>query len=243
MLFKVYVMLFEDLINKISLKLEEKLSDRFLISIQESLLRAGLFALASHFIAEILMIIIVLLLLFVSVSLIFSFSLLIAVMLAISIPIAISVAYVMIKTEQRAMQIENSIPDFLRQLASMLRVGLSLENALLDLSKHGNGPLYDELRRVVVEVRMGRGFDEAFENMAVRLNSQNLQRSFKIILNSYKSGGGLADVIEDVSEDLRAMLILKRERKSSVMMSVMFLVLASVVAAPFALGMVGFGHV
>ena len=182
MLFKVYVMLFEDLINKISLKLEEKLSDRFLISIQESLLRAGLFALASHFIAEILMIIIVLLLLFVSVSLIFSFSLLIAVMLAISIPIAISVAYVMIKTEQRAMQIENSIPDFLRQLASMLRVGLSLENALLDLSKHGNGPLYDELRRVVVEVRMGRGFDEAFENMAVRLNSQNLQRSFKIIL-------------------------------------------------------------
>ena len=86
---------------------------------------------------------------------------------------------------------------------------------------------------------MGRGFDEAFENMAVRLNSQNLQRSFKIILNSYKSGGGLADVIEDVSEDLRAMLILKRERKSSVMMSVMFLVLASVVAAPFALGMVG----
>lgn len=239
MLFKVYVMLFEDLINKISLKLEEKLSDRFLISIQESLLRAGLFALASHFIAEILLIIIVLLLLFVSVSLIFSFSLLIAVMLAISIPIAISVAYVMIKTEQRAMQIENSIPDFLRQLASMLRVGLSLENALLDLSKHGNGPLYDELRRVVVEVRMGRGFDEAFENMAVRLNSQNLQRSFKIILNSYKSGGGLADVIEDVSEDLRAMLILKRERKSSVMMSVMFLVLASVVAAPFALGMVG----
>ena len=223
MLFKVYVMLFEDLINKISLKLEEKLSDRFLISIQESLLRAGLFALASHFIAEILMIIIVLLLLFVSVSLIFSFSLLIAIMLAISIPIAISVAYVMIKTEQRAMQIENSIPDFLRQLASMLRVGLSLENALLDLSKHGNGPLYDELRRVVVEVRMGRGFDEAFENMAVRLNSQNLQRSFKIILNSYKSGGGLADVIED----------------SSVMMSVMFLVLASVVAAPFALGMVG----
>ena len=234
MLFKVYVMLFEDLINIISLKLEEKLSDSFLISIQESLLRAGLFALASHFIAEILLIIIVLLLLFVSVSLIFSFSLLIAVMLAISIPIAISVAYVMIKIEQRATQIENSIPDFLRQLASMLRVGLSLENALLDLSKHGNGPLYDELRRVVVEVRMGRGFDEAFENMAVRLNSQNLQRSFKIILNSYKSGGGLADVIEDVSEE-----ILKRERKSSVMMSVMFLVLASVVAAPFALGMVG----
>lgn len=232
-------MLVEDLINKLSLILEEKLSDKILINIQETLLRAGLFTLASQFIAGILIMILALLLLFILLSLLFSFSLVIAAILAIAIPIAISVAYVLIKTEQRSAKIENSIPDFLRQLASMLRVGLSLENALLDLSKHGNGPLYDELRRVVVEVRMGRGFDEAFENMAVRLNSQNLQRSFKIILNSYKSGGGLADVIEDVSEDLRAMLILKRERKSSVMMSVMFLILASVVAAPFALGMVG----
>ena len=232
-------MLVEDLIDNVSLKLEKNLSDKILISVQESLLRAGLFTLASHFIAEILLVIIVLLLLFVFVSLILSYNLLLAVMLAVAIPIAVSVAYVLIKTEQRASEIENSIPDFLRQLASMLRVGMSLENALLDLSKHGQGPLYDELRRVVVEVRMGRGFDEAFENMAVRLNSQNLQRSFKIILNSYKSGGGLADVIDDVSSDLRAMIILKRERKSSVMMSVMFLILASVVAAPFALGMVG----
>lgn len=239
MLFKLYVMLVEDLIDNVSLKLEKNLSDKILISVQESLLRAGLFTLASHFIAEILLVIIVLLLLFVFVSLILSYNLLLAVMLAVAIPIAVSVAYVLIKTEQRASEIENSIPDFLRQLASMLRVGMSLENALLDLSKHGQGPLYDELRRVVVEVRMGRGFDEAFENMAVRLNSQNLQRSFKIILNSYKSGGGLADVIDDVSSDLRAMIILKRERKSSVMMSVMFLILASVVAAPFALGMVG----
>ena len=232
-------MLVEDLINKISLKLEKNLSDKILISVQESLLRAGIFALACQFIAGILVLIAVLLILFVLASLILSLNILIAAILAVAIPIAISVAYVIIKTEQRAEKIENSIPDFLRQLASMLRVGLSLENALLDLSKHGQGPLYDELGRVVVEVRMGRGFDEAFENMAIRLNSQNLQRSFKIILNSYKSGAGLADVIEDVSEDLRAMLILKRERKSSVMMSVMFLLLASLVAAPFALGMVG----
>ena len=35
------------------------------------------------------------------------------------------------------------------------------------------------------------------------------------------------------------MLILKRERKASVMMSIMFLIIASTFAAPFALGMVG----
>ena len=73
----------------------------------------------------------------------------------------------------------------------------------------------------------------------MRLDSKDLERSFKIILNAHKSGGSLSDIILDVSDDLRAMLILKRERKAGVMMSIMFLVLASVVAAPFALGMVG----
>ena len=69
------------------------------------------------------------------------------------------------KIEKRASEIENSIPDFLRQLSSMLKVGLSLENALVDMSDHGKGPLYDELRRVVVEIRMGKSLDESLNNM------------------------------------------------------------------------------
>ena len=143
------------------------------------------------------------------------------------------------KIEKRASEIEDSIPDFLRLLSSMLKVGLSLENALIDMSNHGKGPLYDELRRVVVEIRMGKSLDGSFSNMAKRLNSKDLERSFKIILNAHKSGGSLSDIILDLSDDLRAMLILKRERKASVMMSIIFLIIASTVAAPFALGMVG----
>ena len=43
----------------------------------------------------------------------------------------------------------------------------SMENALVDMSNHGKGPLYDELRRVVVEIRMGKSLDESFNNMAL----------------------------------------------------------------------------
>lgn len=73
----------------------------------------------------------------------------------------------------------------------MLKVGLSLENALVDMSENGKGPLYDELRRVVVEIRMGKSLDESFNNMAMRLNSKDLERSFKIILNAHKSGDSI----------------------------------------------------
>ncbi len=232
-------MFIEDLMSNLSGKIEDNLNDEFLISLQEKLLKAGIFTLASQILAVLILTILFLLIFLLSLSFIFSFNLLISLLIAIISPILVLIAYVLIKTEKRASEIEESIPDFLRLLSSMLKVGMSLENALLDLADHGQGPLYDELRRLVVEIRMGIALEDAFLNMAGRLNSKDLERSFKIILNAYKSGGGVADVIEDVSEDLRAMLILKRERKSSVMMSVMFLILASVVAAPFALGMVG----
>ena len=232
-------MFIEDLIIKLSNFIENKLNESVLIGIQEYLLKAGIFTLASQVLAIVSIIYIVFIPIFVIASLILSLDLLIFIALSIFIPTIAFILILFMKMEKRASEIESSIPDFLRQLSSMLKVGLSLENALIDMSNHGKGPLYDELRRVVVEIRMGKSLDESFSNMAMRLNSKDLERSFKIILNAHKSGGSLSDIILDVSDDLRAMLVLKRERKASVMMSIMFLVIASTVAAPFALGMVG----
>jgi flagellar protein FlaJ len=59
-----------------------------------------------------------------------------------------------------------------------------------------------------------------------------------MILEGRRTGGSLSEVIETVAEDLRAVLALKRERRANVMMSVMFLVIAAIIAAPFALGMI-----
>ena len=232
-------MFIEYLIIKLSNFIENKLNESVLIGIQEYLLKAGIFTLASQVLAIVSIIYIVFIPIFVIASLILSLDLLIFIALSIFIPTIAFILILFMKMEKRASEIESSIPDFLRQLSSMLKVGLSLENALIDMSNHGKGPLYDELRRVVVEIRMGKSLDESFSNMAMRLNSKDLERSFKIILNAHKSGGSLSDIILDVSDDLRAMLVLKRERKASVMMSIMFLVIASTVAAPFALGMVG----
>ena len=147
--------------------------------------------------------------------------------------------YVIVQQERRAQEIEKTAPDFLRQLASMLQVGLSFENAMEDMSQYGEGPLYDEMRRTIIEIRMGRNFDEAWTAMSQRLKSKELERVFTIILNARKSGSSISHVINDVSDDLRDVLALKRERKSAVMMSVMFLLISAVIATPFALGMVG----
>lgn len=232
-------MFIEELIRNLSDIIENKINESILIGFQEYLLKAGIFTLASHVLAFMMMAYMVSIILFLLLSIIFSFNILYAILMAISIPTTAFATILFFKIEKRSSDIESSIPDFLRQLSSMLKVGLSLENALVDMSNHGKGPLYDELRRLVVEIRMGRSLEESFNNMAMRLDSKDLERSFKIILNAHKSGGSLSDIILDVSDDLRAMLILKRERKAGVMMSIMFLIIASTIAAPFALGMVG----
>ena len=58
-------------------------------------------------------------------------------------------------------------------------------------------------------------------------------------MDGRKSGSSISNVLSDLSDDLRDLLALKRERKSSVMMSVMFLLISAVIATPFAIGMVG----
>lgn len=232
-------MILENLIQGLSIEIENRLNEELLISFQEYLLRAGVFTVASNLLATLIFIIILFSIISILIALIFSFDLIISLVLAILSPIVFLIVFILIKSEKRLSQVEKSIPDFLRQLSSMLRVGMSLENALDDLSQHGKGPLYDELRRVIIELRVGKKFEDSISDMCLRLNSKDLDRSFKIILNARKSGGGLADVIEDISDDLRQSLILKRERKSAVTMSIMFLILASLFAAPFALGMIG----
>ena len=146
--------------------------------------------------------------------------------------------YVVYQQEKRAQEIEKTAPDFLRQLSSMLQVGLSFENAMEDMSQYGEGPLYDEMRRTIIEIRMGRNFDDAWRAMSKRLKSKELERVFAIILDGRKSGSSISKVLSDVSDDLRDLLALKRERKSAVMMSVMFLLISAIIATPFAIGMV-----
>lgn len=211
-------------------------SDKYLSKLQEFLLSGAIFTDASQ--------VLVMIIIFISLSdLILAFSILMFNLPESTLVLPLFVipglfTYVIVKQERRAQEIEKTAPDFLRQLSSMLQVGLSFENAMEDMSQYGEGPMYDEMRRTIIEIRMGRNFDEAWRAMSKRLKSRELERVFEIILDARKSGSSITNVLSDVSDDLRELLALKRERKSAVMMSVMFLIISAIIATPFAIGMV-----
>lgn len=225
-------------LSPLSKSVDGILPNKYLVSLQESLVRAGVYVKASDLISLILVIGVVLGLLSFFLFSLVGFYPVIAGLIMFIAPAIIVFAWIFFMMERRVDSIEKETPDFLRQIASLLRSGVGIETALEDISKQGKGPLVDELRRAVIEIKIGSSFEDALISMGERLKSKNLDRTFRMILEGRRVGGSLADVIETVAEDLRAVLALKRERRANVMMSVMFLIIAAIIAAPFALGMI-----
>ncbi|WP_295609332.1 type II secretion system F family protein [uncultured Methanobrevibacter sp.] len=225
------------IINDLAIFLDNFIPEKHLSKLQEFLMSGAIFTEASKVLA-ILIVFIIILEIALALTLMF-INLPVSVLILPFFTIPILFTYVIVQQERRAQEIEKTAPDFLRQLSSMLQVGLSFENAMEDMSQYGKGPLYDEMRRTIIEIRMGRNFDEAWRAMSRRLKSKELERIFGIILDGRKSGSSISTVLSDVSDDLRDLMALKRERKSTVMMSVMFLLISAVIATPFAIGMVG----
>ena len=225
------------IINNLTVFLDNNIPEKNLSKLQEFLMSGAIFTEASKVLAMLIVFILTCEIALAFAILMFGLPSSLLILPFFVIPGLFT--YVIVQQERRTQEIEKTAPDFLRQLSSMLQVGLSFENAMDDMSQYGEGPLYDEMRRTIIEIRMGRNFDDAWRAMSKRLKSKELERIFSIILDGRKSGSSISSVLNDVSDDLRDLLALKRERKSAVMMSVMFLLISAVIATPFAIGMVG----
>lgn len=225
-------------LSPLSRTVDNIIPDRYLITLQENLVRAGMYVKASELLTLVILGgIILALVIFLLFSMI-GINPFLGGLMGLILPGAAIFIWIFFMMERRIDSIEQGTPDFLRQISSLLRSGVGIETALEDISKHGKGPLIDELKRAVIEIKIGSTFEDALLSMGERLRSKNLDRTFRMILEGRRVGGSLSDVIETVAEDLRAVLALKRERRANVMMSVMFLLIAAIIAAPFALGMI-----
>ena len=131
------------IINNLTIFLDNNISEKYLSKLQEFLLSGAIFTDASKVLAVLIIFILVSeIVLAVTLTLLnLSWSMLILPFFVI--PGLFT--YVIVQQERRAQEIEKSAPDFLRQLSSMLQVGLSFENAMEDMAQYADGPLYDEM--------------------------------------------------------------------------------------------------
>jgi archaeal flagellar protein FlaJ len=148
--------------------------------------------------------------------------------------------FVSFSVDSKTRTVEEVLPDALQLMSSNIRAGLTTDKALLLAARPEFGPLSEELRRVGRETMTGRNFAFALSKTTKRIKSESLNRTIDLIVNSMKSGGKLADLLDQTANDLRDQEMVKKEISASVLMYVIFIFVAIAFGAPLLFAMSSF---
>jgi tight adherence protein B len=106
------------------------------------------------------------------------------------------------------------LPDTLQLLASSLRAGFSFLQGVEAVAEEVSDPMGAELRRVIVEARLGRQVEEALEECANRMKSPDFDWAVMAVNIQREVGGNLADLLQTVSVTMIERERLRRDVKA-----------------------------
>lgn len=141
-----------------------------------------------------------------------------------------------IMAQRRISQIEEALPDVLRQIADTLKAGGTYEYALREVASAEYGPLKRELNEVLRKLEEGQNLENSLKTLSYNVDSRLVKRTVTIIIDSVKAGAGLTTILEEIAEDVRAQHRLEKERKSKTLMQTLFMFAAAGVVAPIIFG-------
>ncbi len=99
------------------------------------------------------------------------------------------------------------LPFALRHMSTELKAGMSLYKTMQAIASSDYGDLSEEMARTVNEIEQGTATQVALKHLALRTQSKPLRTTTMHIIRAMKIGGNLsnimADIAEDVSEDLK----------------------------------------
>jgi tight adherence protein C len=106
-----------------------------------------------------------------------------------------------VKKRQKAILLQ--IPDALDLLTISVRAGLGFDAALGKVVEKMKGPLVDEFRRALAEVRVGKARREALRDIVPRTEVQPLTNFIGAIIQAEQLGVSISKVLQVQSEQLR----------------------------------------
>lgn len=115
----------------------------------------------------------------------------------------------------RIKSIEDQLPTFLLDLAEAQKIGMTLPEALKQVSKTDYGKLSAEVKKINDQLSWGVPVQDVMNNLAKRLKKSKLTgRIVRIINEAYNSGGDIARTMEATASDVTAIKEAEKDRKS-----------------------------
>ncbi|MFH1663708.1 MAG: type II secretion system F family protein [archaeon] len=152
-----------------------------------------------------------------------------------------SIYYLLNQTgESKARFVEKILPDALQLIASNMKSGLTTEKALLVSARPEFGPLEMELKQASKKMMTGERTETALREMTQKIRSKTFERTIWLITEGINSGGEMANLLIQLSDDLREQNALQEEVKGNVSMYVILIFFASMIGAPLMFGISSF---
>ena len=116
--------------------------------------------------------------------------------------------------KRRRRKFQGQLPDTLQLLAGSLKAGYSMMQGVDAVSQEIKGPMGKELRRVVVESRLGRPLEDSLNDSADRMASPDFHWVVMAINIQREVGGNLAELLMTVADTMVQRERLRRDVKS-----------------------------
>ena len=131
---------------------------------------------------------------------------LLAALAGAAVGYAVSQGWLRRLQRKRIAAFDSQMVDFLGFLATSLRAGQSLGQALDGYAETGDSPSADEVRRVKIERDLGVPLDEAINNFVARNDREEVRLLAVVLKVHQKRGGNLANSLEKQSGVIRERL-------------------------------------
>lgn len=120
------------------------------------------------------------------------------------LPAVVVVMLVRARMGKRRTAFAQQLPDTLSLIASSLRAGISLPQAMASVAADASQPTADEFQRVVSEIRLGVDLTVALRDLGERMESSDLRWAIGAIEIHRDIGGDLAEVLDRVVDTVRS---------------------------------------
>jgi tight adherence protein B len=123
----------------------------------------------------------------------------------------LSRSYLRFLGKRRVARFEDQLPDTLSILASSVRGGFSLFQALQLIAREANDPAKSEFLRVIQQLSLGAPMDDALGGLARRMPTEDVDILVTAIKLQQQTGGNLAHVLDVVANTVRERHRVERE--------------------------------
>jgi tight adherence protein B len=118
------------------------------------------------------------------------------------------------KRLKRQQIINMQLPEALEFLSRVMRAGHSLSTGLQMMADELPKPLSDEFRRAYDQHSLGQSLEDALKGTAARINSTDFAFFVTSVLIQRQTGGDLSEVLNNISNMIRARIHLQQHVKS-----------------------------